>query len=99
MSFFGRFEARSASSKPFSECCSDMQHAVSHGATRLLRVEENGVFYMAVGMAVGVAETPDGLGWFDQAILFCPFCGVQREDLDQTAASIREAILAGPAPL
>jgi hypothetical protein len=79
MSFFGRSEARSASSKPFGECCSDMQHAVSHGATRLLRVEDSGVFYMAVG----VAETPDGLGWFDQAILFCPFCGVQLQIREQ----------------
>jgi hypothetical protein len=79
MSFFRRDRATTPSAKPFGECCPDMQHAVSHGVTRLLRVEDNGVFYMAVG----VAETPDGLGWFDQAVLFCPFCGIPLQTREQ----------------
>jgi hypothetical protein len=42
---------------------------------------ENGVLYLAVGYAV----TENGTGWFDQAVLFCPFCGQQL----QTAEEIR----------
>ena len=53
-------------------------------ATRLLRVEDNGVLYMSVG----VAETPDGLGWFDSAVFFCPFCGA--------ALQTREGIAKAP---
>jgi hypothetical protein len=48
-------------------------------AEHLVRVDSNGVLYM-----VGVAQTTDGLGWFDQAMLFCPFCGAAlqtREDI------------------
>ena len=26
-------------------------------------------------MTVGTVETEDGLGYFDQAVMFCPFCG------------------------
>ena len=81
MALFGKPKDPALSTKPFGACCPDMQHATSHGATRLLRVEDNGVFYMAVG----VAETPEGLGWFDQAVLFCPFCGIPLQTREQIA--------------
>jgi hypothetical protein len=42
----------------------------------LFRIEENGVLYLAVGYA----DTEEGLGWFDQAVFFCPFCGVRLQD-------------------
>lgn len=38
---------------------------------KLLRVEDNGVLYLAVGYI----NTDQGVGWFDQAVLYCPFCG------------------------
>jgi hypothetical protein len=69
---------------PFGSCCDDLSRAMNHGAEQLVRVESNGVLYMAVG----VAQTTDGLGWFDQAMLFCPFCGV--------ALQTREGIKAAP---
>ncbi|MGH7651580.1 MAG: hypothetical protein ACREMS_07020 [Gemmatimonadaceae bacterium] len=59
-----------------------MEGALTHDATKLLRVETNGVLYMAVG----AIETPDGIGWLDQAVLFCPFCGAQlqtKEEIQQ----------------
>ena len=58
-----------------------MEHATNHGANRLLRVEDNGVFYMAAGFA----EMTDGLGWFDQAVLFCPSSGIALQTREQIA--------------
>jgi hypothetical protein len=48
-----------------------MREALTLDGNRLLRVEDSGVLYLAVGYV----KTPDGLGWFDHAVLFCPFCG------------------------
>jgi len=42
----------------------------------LFRVEENGVLYLTIGYA----QTPQGVAWFDQALLFCPFCGSPIQD-------------------
>jgi hypothetical protein len=53
-------------------------------ATRFFRVEDNGVLYIVVGMV----QTTDGPGWFDQAVLFCPFCGTRlqtREAISQAS--------------
>lgn len=38
---------------------------------KLLRVEDNGALYLAVGYV----NTDQGVGWFDQAVMYCPFCG------------------------
>jgi hypothetical protein len=47
----------------------------------MFRVEENGVLYLSVGYA----NTDQGVGWYDQAVLFCPFCGTSL----QTRAEIQ----------
>ena len=69
----------------FGGCCADLKRAMELEATRLLRIEDNGVLYLSVG----VAETPDGLGWFDQAVLFCPFCGKALQSRDAIARAPR----------
>lgn len=71
MSFFRRTENSPPNRKPFGTCCTEMTEALTLDVNRLLRVEDTGVLYLAVGYV----ETPDGLAWFDQAVLFCPFCG------------------------
>jgi hypothetical protein len=48
-----------------------MQDAMTSPPEKLLRVEGNGILYLSVGYA----NTDQGVGWFDQAVLFCPFCG------------------------
>jgi hypothetical protein len=48
----------------------------------MFRVEENGVLYLTVGYAM----TPQGPGWFDQAVMFCPFCGARLQQEDDIAA-------------
>ena len=42
----------------------------------MFRVENNGVLYLSVAYS----QTPQGVGWFDQAPLFCPFCGTPIQD-------------------
>ena len=62
----------------FGSCCKDLNEAMTSPPHSLLRVEENGVLYLTIGYA----DTPQGAAWFDQALLFCPFCGVQIQDRD-----------------
>ena len=58
-------------------CCSALTDALRL-PNPLFRIEDDGVLYLTVAYA----QTPQGVGWFDQAALFCPFCGVQIQDRD-----------------
>jgi hypothetical protein len=60
-------------------CCADMAAAIHHEATPLIRTESNGVIFLAIG----ALETPDGVGWLEHAILFCPFCGTRLQTREQ----------------
>ena len=55
----------------FGICCSDLREAMTQVPSSFFRVEANGVLYLTVGYV----ETENGRGYFDQAVLFCPFCG------------------------
>jgi hypothetical protein len=60
-----------------------MRDALSVPAEKLLFVQpDNGVLYLAVGKLV----TEEGTGWFDQAVLFCPFCGMQLQTREEIKA-------------
>ena len=85
MALFRKPKPQSADthSGPFGSCCDDLRDAMALNATRFFRVEDNGVLYMTVGMV----QTTDGPGWFDQAVIFCPFCGTRL----QTREAIRQA--------
>jgi len=48
----------------------------------MFRVEDNGVLYLTVGYM----DTRAVRGWFDQAVIFCPFCGTSL----QTRAAIKQ---------
>ena len=76
MGLFRRSRLVSTGPRGFGDCCVDMRGAMSLEVTRLLRVEDNGVLYMSVG----VADTAEGPAWFDQAVIFCPFCGAKLQD-------------------
>jgi len=60
----------------FGSCCKDLNDAMTSPPNSLFRVEDSGVLYLTIGYA----ETPQGAAWFDQAPLFCPFCGTQIQD-------------------
>jgi len=69
---------------PFGSCCKSMHDALTHPPNSLFRIDEDmGVLYLSVGYV----ETQDGPGWFDQAVVFCPFCG----SLLQTAEQVQRA--------
>ncbi|HET7585645.1 MAG TPA: hypothetical protein VFK13_12095 [Gemmatimonadaceae bacterium] len=65
----------------FGGCCTDLRLALAPGVMPLIRVEDNGVLVMAVG----AMATADGTAWFDQAVLFCPFCGTKLQDREEIA--------------
>jgi len=45
------------------------------------RIEENGVLFLTVGYV----NTEKGPGFFDQAVIFCPFCGTKIQDREEIA--------------
>jgi hypothetical protein len=57
-------------------CCKDLTDAMTGPSNSFFRIEENGVLYLTVGYV----QTTDGPGWFDQAVIFCPFCGTRLQD-------------------
>jgi hypothetical protein len=65
----------------FGACCKDLKDAMTSPPNSFFRVEENGVLYLTVGYV----QTRDGPGWFDQAVIFCPFCGQKIQDQDEIA--------------
>jgi len=72
----------------FGSCCKDLSDAISGPPNSTFRMEENGVLYMAVGYV----NTERGLGWFESAVLFCPFCGTrlqERAEIQRKAGTTR----------
>ena len=70
----------------FGSCCSDLRDAMTSPPNSFFRIEENGVMYLTVGFV----QTPQGPGWFDQAVIFCPFCGSMlqsKEDIRKKAGT------------
>jgi len=57
----------------FGTCCKDLADGMNQPPNSFFRVESNGVLFLTVGYV----QTERGPGFFDQAVLFCPFCGVQ----------------------
>lgn len=66
----------------FGTCCSDLKDAMTSIPESFFRVEDNGVLYLTVGFV----PTEEGPGFFDQAVLHCPFCGKQLQDRADVAA-------------
>src|SRR5262245_25115067 len=71
--------------RPFEACCKDLHDAMNQPPNSMFRVEENGVLYLAVGYEV----TEDGPAWFDQAVLFCPFCGTGVQTREEVSSRVR----------
>jgi hypothetical protein len=63
----------------FGSCCKDLKDAMALPPNSLFRVSEWGVLYMTVGYA----RSDEGLGWMDQAVIFCPFCGKRLQSRDE----------------
>jgi hypothetical protein len=59
----------------FGTCCDDLSDCMAQ-PNSMFRVEENGTLFLTIGYV----ETEQGPGWFDQAVIFCPFCGKRLQD-------------------
>ena len=90
-SFFGCDGSRKGGAKPpvhtgvFGSCCKDLKDAMNTPKTSMFRVD-GGIFYLSVGSV----DTAKGAAWFDQAVIFCPFCGKQlqtKEDIKRKATA------------
>ncbi len=71
----------------FGSCCKDLKDAMTSPPNSFFRVEENGVLYLTIGY---IATQP-GPGWFDQAVIFCPFCGRKIQDKNEIARSAQKS--------
>lgn len=60
----------------FGSCCKDLGDAMNLPSNSFFRIEENGVLFLTIGYT----QTDEGTGWFDQAVIFCPFCGQELQD-------------------
>jgi hypothetical protein len=63
----------------FGECCKDLHDAMNSPPNSFFFVSEEGVLYQTVGYV----DTEEGPGWFDQAVLYCPFSGHKLQDKDE----------------
>jgi len=79
MSLFGKPRVHDGA---FGTCCRDLRDALTVGTTSMFRVEDSGVFYLTIGSLT----TPEGTGYMDQAVIFCPFCGVRLQERETIAA-------------
>ena len=59
----------------FGSCCNELKDAMEV-PNSAFRIESDGVFFFTVGHV----DTEDGPGFFDQAVLHCPFCGARLQD-------------------
>ena len=65
--------------KTFGSCCKDLNDAITMPPNSFFRVEENGVLFLTVDYM----QTERGPGWFDQAVIHCPFCGLQLQSREE----------------
>jgi hypothetical protein len=65
----------------FGSCCKDLRDVMDSKFESFFRIEDNGVLYLTVGYI----STEDGPGFFDAAVIFCPFCGQRLQDKDEIA--------------
>jgi hypothetical protein len=66
----------------FGSCCAEPEDAMKTPPNSMFRIEGTGVLYFSVGYV----ETEQGPGWFDQAVIFCPFCGKQLQSKEEIAS-------------
>ena len=75
----------------FGGCCEDLRasmgvtDATDDTFTSHFLVSDEGVFFLSVGHLSGMGP---GVAWFDQAVLFCPFCGTKLQDKDELATRL-----------
>ena len=70
----------------FGSYCGELEDAMKTPPNSMFRVQSNGVLYFTIGDV----KTGHGPGWFDQAVIFCPFCGKQLQSKEGIAKSAKK---------
>lgn len=68
-------------------CCNSLKGVVAdlpEPAAPTVYRADNGVLMMVVGLV----QSEEGLGYLDQAILHCPFCGTKLQDAKAIAEKV-----------
>ncbi|ACI56914.1 hypothetical protein GGI64_003531 [Rhizobium leguminosarum] len=68
-------------------CCDSLKGVVAdlpEPAAPTIYRADNGVLMMVVGLV----QSEEGLGYLDQAIMHCPFCGTQLQDAKAIAEKV-----------
>lgn len=68
-------------------CCDSLKGVVAdlpEPATPTVYRADNGVLMMVVGLV----QSEEGLGYLDQAIMHCPFCGTKLQDAKAVAEKV-----------
>ena len=65
--------------EPFGGCCEGLQKSMTIPNNSFFFVSEEKILYLSVGYA----NTEDGTAWFDQAVIYCPFCGTKIQDEEE----------------
>ncbi|MBP2443393.1 hypothetical protein [Rhizobium leguminosarum] len=68
-------------------CCDSLKGVVAdlpEPAAPTIYRADNGVLMMVVGLI----QSEEGLGYLDQAIMHCPFCGTQLQDAKAIAEKV-----------
>ena len=65
-------------------CCQDFRDALSIPSISSFRVERNGVLFLTIGSI----KTGDEINFYDQAVIFCPFCGTKLQDRNEIALKV-----------
>jgi hypothetical protein len=69
----------------FGSCCKDLADSMKQVGKSFFVVEDNKVLYLTVGYIL----TDKGTGWFDRAVIYCPFCGKQLQSREEIAKRSR----------
>ncbi len=67
----------------FGTCCETMKEVLtSKEFSPLIEVGDDGVLYLSVGITE--SEKEDDQGMVDFPVFFCPFCGEELQEADET---------------
>jgi hypothetical protein len=82
---FGKSKLNEIYKGPFGSCCKDLADCMKQ-PNALIRTNEDGTLFLTIGYV----QTEQGPGWFDHAVIFCPFCGTKLQDRQALAAKVEK---------
>ena len=65
-------------------CCQDFRDALNIPSISSFRVERNGVLFLTTGST----KVGNEISFYDQAVIFCPFCGTKLQDRSDIALKL-----------